>query len=172
MDTKTRPPPSPPRTGGKTPKPPNLVKPDYRPPPPPPKSDRGVPEIGAIRVEVTLSNPADRSRSWTGPLLVDTGATNSVVPRPILGTIGVVPEDRKTYELADGTVVQMDVATARIEFMGELTAGLVVFGSTDAEPLLGATAMESVGIEVCPRNQQLSKRSAVRLKAARASLPC
>lgn len=105
-------------------------------------------------------------------MLVDTGAANSVVPRPILGAIGVVPEGNKTYELADGTKVQMDVATARIELMGELTAGLVAFGRADAEPVLGATAMESVGIEVCPRNQQLSKRSAVRLKAARARLPC
>ena len=171
MDTKTRPPPSPPRTGGKTPKPPNLVKPNYR-PPPPPKSTRGAPEIRAIHVDVTLSNPTDRSRSWTGPLLVDTGATNSVVPRPILGTIGVVPEGRKTYELADGTEVQMDIATIRIALMGELTAGLVVFGRADAEPLLGVTALESVGVEVCPRNQQLIKRSAVRLKAARARLPC
>lgn len=105
-------------------------------------------------------------------MLVDTGATNSVVPRPILGAIGVVPEGKKTHELADGTKVQMDVATARIELMGELTAGLVVFGRVDAEPVLGATALESVGVEVCPQNQQLAKRSAVRLKAAPARPPC
>lgn len=160
------------RTGGETPKPPNLVKPDYR-PPPPPKSTRGAPEIGgaletgAIRVEVTLSNPADRSRSWTGPMLVGTGATNSVVPRPILAALGVVPEGRKTYELADGTEVQMNIATIRIELMGELTAGLVVFGRTDAESLLGVTALESVGVEVDPRNQRLTKLSAVRLKGVR-----
>ena len=50
--------------------------------------------MGVIHVDVTLTNPADRSRSWTGPMLVDTGATDSVVPRPILGAIGVVPKAR------------------------------------------------------------------------------
>lgn len=121
--------------------------------------------MGVIHVDVTLTNPADRSRSWTGPMLVDTGATDSVVPRPILGAIGVVPESTRTYELADGAEVEMDIATARIEFMGELTAGLVVFGGADVEPLLGVTALESVGVQVDPRNQRLTKLSAVRLKA-------
>lgn len=121
--------------------------------------------MGVIHVDVTLTNPADRSRSWTGPMLVDTGAMDSVVPRPILGAIGVVPESTRTYELADGAEVEMDIATARIEFMGELTAGLVVFGGADVEPLLGVTALESAGVEVDPRNQRLTKLSAVRLKA-------
>ncbi|MXZ16002.1 MAG: clan AA aspartic protease, partial [Acidimicrobiales bacterium] len=35
----------------------------------------------------------------------------------------------------------------------------------DVEPLLGLTALESAGIEVDPRNQQLKRLSAVRLKA-------
>ncbi|MYG61353.1 MAG: clan AA aspartic protease, partial [Acidimicrobiales bacterium] len=35
----------------------------------------------------------------------------------------------------------------------------------DVEPLLGLTALESAGIEVNPRNQQLKRLSAVRLKA-------
>ena len=100
-------------------------------------------------------------------MLVGTGATNSVVPRPILAALGVVPEGRKTYELADGTEVQMNIATIRIELMGELTAGIVVFGRTDAESLLGVTALESVGVEVDPRNQRLTKLSAVRLKGVR-----
>lgn len=34
-----------------------------------------------------------------------------------------------------GTEVQMDIATARIELMGELTAGLVVFAEAEAERL-------------------------------------
>ena len=121
--------------------------------------------MGAIHVDVTLTNLADRSRSWTGPFLVNTCVTDSVVPRPILDAIGVVPEGTKTYELADGSEVQMDIATARIELMGELTAGLVVFADTGAEPRLGITAMESVGVEVDLGNQRLTKRSAVRMRA-------
>ena len=61
----------------------------------------------------------------------------------------------------------MDIAGARLEFMGELTAGLIIFGETDAEPLLGVTALESVGVEVDPQSQRLKKLPAVRLKSAR-----
>lgn len=120
--------------------------------------------MGAIHVDVTLTNPVDPSQSWTGPFLVDTGATDSVVPRPVLDAIGIAPRRTRTYELADGTQVQMDIATAEIEFMGELTAGLVVFAGPDVEPLLGVTALESAGIEIDPRNERLTKLTAVRLK--------
>ena len=48
--------------------------------------------------------------------------------------------------------------------MGEFVGGTVIFGGDDAEPLLGVTALESVGIEVDPVNQRLKRLPAVRLK--------
>lgn len=48
--------------------------------------------------------------------------------------------------------------------MGEVTAGRIIFGPDDAEPLLGATALESVGIMVDPANQTLKRLPAVPLK--------
>lgn len=61
----------------------------------------------------------------------------------------------------------MDVTSGDIECMGELTAGIIIFGDSGAEPLLGVTALESAGIEVDPQNQRLKKLPAVRLKALR-----
>ncbi len=58
--------------------------------------------MGAIHVDVTISNFADRSRSWTGRFLVDTGATDTVIPRNQLDAIGITPERQRLYELADG----------------------------------------------------------------------
>ena len=49
--------------------------------------------------------------------------------------------------------------------MGEIVDGTVVFGEENAEPLLGLTALESVGIEVDPLNQQLQRLPAVRLRS-------
>ena len=48
--------------------------------------------------------------------------------------------------------------------MGEIVGGTIIVGDADAEPLLGLTALESVGIEVDPLNQRLKRRPAVRLK--------
>ena len=58
----------------------------------------------------------------------------------------------------------MDITTADIEFMGEIVGGTILFGEANVEPLLGVTALESVGIEVDPNNQRLKRLPAVRLK--------
>ena len=73
--------------------------------------------------------------------------------------------------MADGSEIAMDVTVAEIEFMGETVGGTVLYGAPDAEPLLGLTALESVGIEVDPRNQRLKRLPAVRLKGVRAGAP-
>jgi predicted aspartyl protease len=48
--------------------------------------------------------------------------------------------------------------------MGEAVGVTAPFGPDDAEPILGMTALESVGIEVDPRTQRLKRPPAVRLK--------
>ena len=120
--------------------------------------------MGATHVTVRITNPADPDRFWEGLFLVDTGATDSLAPRPHLEAIGLEPKGRRVYELADGSDLVLDVTTADIEFMGEFVGGTIIFGEADAEPLLGVTALESVGIEVDPVNQQLKRLPAVRLK--------
>lgn len=122
--------------------------------------------MGVVNTNVVISNPADRRQSWEGRFLVDTGTTDSLVPRQHLEAIGLKPEAQRTYILADGSEVRLDVAVARIELMGEIAGGTALFGVADAEPLLGATALESLGIEVDPLNQQLKKLPAVRLARA------
>ena len=127
--------------------------------------------MGATHVTVTIRNPAEPDRAWEGLFLVDTGATDSLVPRPHLEAIGLQPKGRRTYELADGSEIAMDITTGEIEFMGETVGGTILFGADAAEPLLGMTALASVGIEVDPLNQRLKRLPAVRLKgmAAKAS---
>ncbi len=122
--------------------------------------------MGILHVTATVRNPADPSRSWSGRFLVDTGAIDSLVPRQHLDAIGLVPKRQRVYELADGREITMDVTSGDIEFLGELTAGVIICGDPDAEPLLGVTALESAGIEVDPQNQRLKKLPAVRLKGA------
>ena len=119
------------------------------------------------QVTVTIRNPADPDRAWEGLFLVDTGATDSLVPRPHLESIGLRPKGRRVYELADGSEITMEITVGEIEFMGETVGGTILFGEADARPLLGATALASVGIERDPTNQRLKRRPSVRLKAVR-----
>ena len=120
--------------------------------------------MGATHVTVAIRNPAEPERVWEGLFLVDTGATDCLVPRRHLEAIGLRPRTQRIYGLADGSEVRLDVTGGEIQFMGETTWGTIVFGEDDAEPLLGVTALESVGIEVDPRNQTLTRLPATRLK--------
>ena len=87
-----------------------------------------------------------------------------MAPSDELDKIGIKPEGKMAYELADGTVKEFPFGLVRIEFMGETTAGRVIFASPGAEPLLGVTALESVGIIVDPVNKTLKRLAAIPLK--------
>ena len=123
--------------------------------------------MGATHVTVAIRNPAEPERVWEGLFLVDTGATDCLVPRKHLEAIGLLPKTQRIYGLADGSEIRLDVTGGEIQFMGETTWGTTVFGEDDAEPLLGVTALESVGIEVDPRNQTLTRLPATRLRGFR-----
>lgn len=127
----------------------------------------GYVEIGTTQVTVSVSNPTDANRRWDGLFLVDTGAIDCYVPAKHLRAIGIEPKGRRTFELADGTEIALDVGVAQIEFMGEVVGVTVIFGEDHAEPRLGMTALQSAGIEVDRRNQQLKRLPSVRLKKLR-----
>ncbi|MDE0450257.1 MAG: clan AA aspartic protease [Gammaproteobacteria bacterium] len=120
--------------------------------------------MGVVQVTVTIRNPAQRERSWDGLFLVDTGSTDCVVPGRALREIGIEPRGRRTYELADGREETVDIAVAEVEFMGEIVGATVGFGNDGIEPILGLTALESVGIEIDPVSQRLKRRPSVRMK--------
>jgi clan AA aspartic protease len=120
--------------------------------------------MGTTHVTVKVRNLAAPRKEWEGLFLVDTGAVDSLVPGKFLRKIGLAPKSERIYELADGSKVKMKITTGELEFMGEIVGSTILFGADDAEPILGVTALESVGIEVDPRSQQLKRLPAARLK--------
>jgi clan AA aspartic protease len=120
--------------------------------------------MGLTHVTVALRPMNGSGGAYEADFLVDTGASNSMAPASALGSAGFHPVGKMTYELADGTVREYAFGLAVIEFMGEVTAGRVIFGPDDAEPILGVTALESVGIQVDPANRTLKRLPAIPLK--------
>ena len=125
----------------------------------------------AGHVTAAVVNPADPDKRWEGLFLVDTSATDCYIPGNRLREIGLKPIGKRVYEMPDGSETTLDIGVAQVEFMGEFVGSTVIFGEDDAEPLLGVTALESVGIEVDPKNQRLKRLPAVRLKSLRADQP-
>ena len=120
--------------------------------------------MGATYVTVTVRNPAEPHRAWEGTFLVDPGAMNCSAPRKHLAAIGLVPEGQRRYRRADGSETLRDIAIAQVEFMDGLTGVSIGMGDDDAEPLLGLTALESVGIAVDPETHTLKRRPYVRMR--------
>ena len=124
--------------------------------------------MGLIRVMVTIRRVGGgEGDAYAADFLVDTGATDSMAPATALRQIGVEPVGRKAYEHADGSRHEYAFGLGRIELMGEVTAGRVLFGPDDAEPLLGVTALESIGITIDPASGTLRRLPAIPLKSQR-----
>lgn len=122
------------------------------------------PDMGLTHVTVRLRNLATANGGYEADFLVDTGATDSLAPRAELEKIGLKPIGKTVYELANGSVEEYEYGLAEITFMGEVTAGRIIFGPDDAEPLLGVTALESVGIIIDPANRTFKRLPAIPLK--------
>lgn len=123
--------------------------------------------MGYTHVTVTVSNLQRSQPPYSAPFLVDTGAIVCLAPEAELRKAGIEPEGREAYELANGMPVEYDYGFARISFMGSDTVTKIIFGPDNVEPLLGVTALESVGIGVDPVTQTLKRYAALPLKATR-----
>lgn len=120
--------------------------------------------MGLTHVTVALRAIRTPNGLYEADFLVDTGATDCLAPSKELKKVGVQPIGTTVYELAYGTVHEYPFGLVEITFMGEVTAGRVIFGPDDAEPILGVTALESVGITIDPASRTLKRLPAIPLK--------
>lgn len=119
--------------------------------------------MGQTYVTVTVRNPLQRERCWEGEFLVDTGATDTLVPRRHLEALGIETRGPRTYRLADGSSVEFETAFAELEFMDDVAPVRVILGDDEAMPLLGVVALELAGIVVDPEGGELKRQAVLRL---------
>lgn len=67
---------------------------------------------------------------------MDTKATYTMAHRSILERLGLEPEERWPFQLADGRSVEYEVAQTQIRLDGRIRFTIVVFGEEGSEPLL------------------------------------
>ena len=120
--------------------------------------------MGLTHVTAKISNLAKSGSPFEAEFLVDTGAIDCLASADLLSKAGILPEGKKVYELANGSLVEMKYGFARIEFMGSETVVQITFGPPNAESILGVVALENTGIVVDPTNNSLKRLSAVPLK--------
>ena len=117
--------------------------------------------MGQINQRVKLS----AEKTVTVRMLVDTGATFSVIPEPLANALGIKPLRRSVrVTLADRRRVKLGAATAIFQ-IGEREAPATILVGDVAEPILGVGTLEALGLTVDPRKRRLapSRQYAVRL---------
>ena len=110
--------------------------------------------MSTFSVDIEVSNP-EGSRTLILDALVDTGAFYTLVSAPLLSDLGVAPQWRETFRLADGRLVELEVAEAVIGYDGGRRTTPVAFGPENCDPLLGAFTLEAFALRVDPRAQEL-----------------
>lgn len=128
--------------------------------------------MGLTHVTVALRGMNGAQGKYESDFLVDTGATDSMAPGTELRKAGIEPVESMVYELADGTIKEytpLRPRDHRVHGRGNRRARH--FGPDDAEPILGVTALESVGILVDPAKKTLKRLPAIPLEAVATPAP-
>ena len=113
--------------------------------------------MGMFQIKVRVANPTDPGRSFEEDFWVDTGALYSFVPEDRLAEIGLKPLHARELILADGRRDRRLLGEARFTLpdLAETMTCPVIFAPKDSLYLLGATALETFGVEVDPTTKQL-----------------
>ena len=91
--------------------------------------------------------------------LVDTGSSYSVFPGAMLERLGIARRFVLPFEQADGSVIDRDVGLAMLVINDSESTMRVIFGADEAEPLLGANALQEFLLLIDPVGEQLVSRT-------------
>lgn len=119
--------------------------------------------MGMFEVTVKIANLATPGQIAELSLLVDTGATLSWIPRDVLVRLGATAYSRLPFSVADGRVLERDVTAVLMTVDGRRAPIEVAFGETGETAVLGATALEGLGLLVDPVGRKLIPRNLLAL---------
>ena len=110
--------------------------------------------MGTFSVTIEVGT-TDRREFRTVEVLVDTGATFTWLPRSLLEELGHTPITKKSFELGDGRIVDMDVGDVPVRLGGEVHTTTCVFANGEERPTLGAVTLEQFLLAPDPVNKRL-----------------
>ena len=91
----------------------------------------------------------DESRSETVQALVDTGASVTAMPAPLLERMGARRIEKYSFEIASGEMIERDLGLVKVSLLGRAARTTpVLFGNADQRPLLGAMTLRQFFLAV------------------------
>ncbi len=113
--------------------------------------------MGHVYVNVKVTNP-QTGASFDGKALVDTGATNTILPKELADQLGLKTTSKRKVRTAKGYVDVWD-SLAEIEIDAQKTTMSIGVASsaTIKMPIIGVTTLELLELAVDPVSGKLVK---------------
>jgi len=111
--------------------------------------------MGSALAKVEVSNPEHFDLRMELNLLVDSGATYTIIHGDSLRKLQVNPIEERVFTLGDGRKVKRAMGGVRIRIGDRHGFSSVIFGEENDQQLLGVTALEELGLELDSARRQL-----------------
>lgn len=111
--------------------------------------------MGVTTLVIEVANPHRPSVTVRLEFMVDSGAVYSVVPAPVLRKLGIRPQKRESFRLANGATIVRRKGVALFKFREYVGGADVIFGEKDDATLLGALSLEALGLSLDPIRREL-----------------
>ena len=109
--------------------------------------------MGLLFVEGVVKGESGQQRPVR--LLVDSGATYSLLPNDVWQALGLQPKRTMDFTLADGTTVRRQISECHIALAGQEGHTPVILGEPGDDALLGAITLENLGLVLDPFRRTL-----------------
>lgn len=113
-------------------------------------------DMGLFRITIEVQD-LERRSAWRALVdtLVDTGSEYTWIPRAVLEELGVSPQRRQGFIVADGRRIDRDIGYALVRAGGSEAPDLVVFAEAGDMVLLGAHSLEGLNVKIDPVKKEL-----------------
>lgn len=113
-------------------------------------------EIETFRTTIGVESASQRGPIQNlADVVVDTGSQYTWIPRGVLESLGIKPQRRQGFLVADGRRVERDIGYAIVHASGAATADDVVFGEENDFVLLGVRSLEGLNLKLDVVRKQL-----------------
>jgi predicted aspartyl protease len=108
-----------------------------------------VGDVGTFRTTIGIEDILNRGTIvQLENTLVDTGSEFTWVPRSVLEKLGITPQRRQTFVVADGRQVEREMGWAIVHAAGLRTPDTVVFAEEGDFVLLGVHTLEGLNLRI------------------------
>ena len=111
--------------------------------------------MGSTKANVEVANTENADLKAELELLVDSGATYTMINGTFLRKLQVRPLEEREFTLANGQMIKRKVGGVRIRIGDRQGFSSVIFGEENDQQILGVTALEELGLELDPVSREL-----------------